>query len=75
MTTKKLIEILSVLPDDCVVMSNSGWECDPSDVEGIWYSEELNEVHLTQGGRYENREGYSCRNKCFKKIYCNINTY
>lgn len=75
MTANKLIEVLRKLPDDCIIMSNSGWECDETDIGGVWYSEELNEAHLTQGGRYEAEKGYSLhrtgREKAkFKMIYC-----
>ena len=55
MTKAKLLAILGKVPDDATLMSNSGWECDPTDMDGVWYSAELNEVHFTQGheSRYE----------------------
>ena len=77
MTAKKLIDILKELPDNCKVMSNSGWECSPTDIEGVWYCETLNEVHFTQGGNFEDENGYDFtagewKNHKFKKIYCNV---
>ena len=73
MTANKLIEVLRKLPDDCLIMSNSGRECDETDIGGVWYSKELNEAHLTQG--YEAKDGYSLhrtgRDKIkFEMIYC-----
>lgn len=75
MTTSELIKYLNVLPPDCKVMSNSGWECCETNIGGIWYSESTNEVHLTQGGECEKEEGYNRHalreNKSdFKMIYC-----
>ena len=71
MINSKLIAILATLPSDADVVSNSGWECDPTDIGGIWYCEERNEIHLTQGGEYRKKykpvSGY--RNSIFKCIY------
>lgn len=58
MTVKELTRILQILPEDCVVMSNSGWECDPTDIGAIWYNKDKNEAHLTQGGFGEMKYGY-----------------
>ena len=58
MTASKLISILATLPENSTVVSNSGWECDPTDIGGIYYCKETNEIHLTQGGNYENDYGY-----------------
>lgn len=69
MTAAELREHLQKVPDNCVVMSNSGWECDPTDIDGVWYCPEVNEVHLTRGGETEYKPawGYSGQ---FVKIYC-----
>lgn len=48
MTVGKILEIFSKLPADCTIASDSGWECDPTDIEQIWYIKEFNEVYLTQ---------------------------
>ncbi len=48
MTVGKLLNILSELPVDCTIASDSGWECDPTDIEQIWYIKEFNEVYFTQ---------------------------
>lgn len=75
MTKAELIQHLSVLPDDCTIMSNSGWECSESDIGGIWYNRSTNECHLTQGGSFQNehgyrRIGYPGDEKDFEKIFC-----
>ena len=58
MTVQELTQHLSKVPQDARVMSNSGWEGCETDIGGIWYSKNRNEVHLTQGGYYERLEGY-----------------
>lgn len=74
MTAAELITHLQKVPADCTVMSNSGWECDPTDIGGIWYNKRENEVHLTQGGKVQNEFGYKPifggRSEDFEKIYC-----
>ena len=49
MTIEKLIKITKDLPRDAKVMSDSGWECDATDCDGVYYSKELNIIVLTQG--------------------------
>ena len=73
MTAKELREQLRKVPDYCVVMSNSGWERDPTDIDGVWYYPEGNEVHLTRGGKYEAEDGYKPDWGYpgeFVKVYC-----
>ena len=75
MTKAELIQHLSALPDDCIIMSNSGWEYGESDIGGIWYNRNTNECHLTQGGAFQNahgyeRIGYPGDEKNFEKIFC-----
>lgn len=65
MTVIDLIPKLVILPGDTKVISNSGWEGE-TNVDGIWYNEEIKEVHLTQGTEFELQNGY--RNG-FKLIY------
>lgn len=70
MTASKLISILATLPGNATVVSNSGWECDPTDIGGIYYCKETNEIHLTQGGNFENDYGYKpCNGLSYKCIY------
>jgi hypothetical protein len=64
MTVQDMISHISVLPADAEILSNSGWECDPTDIGGIWYNPQLNEVHLTQGGEYQKEYGYKPGFKC-----------
>ena len=66
MTNDEMAKFLVTLPPDCKVICNTGWEFE-ADINGIWYSESLNEVHLTQGGTFEKNHGYK---NGFKLIYC-----
>lgn len=70
MTKNELIKILAQIPDDAALMSNSGWECGETEMDGVWYNAELNEVHFTQGGEYERNTGYSVERYCedLKKV-------
>lgn len=88
MTKDELIEILSDnrIPNDAVIMSDSGWECDPTDIGGIWYNKDKNLVVLTQGGDFELKtyRAYTkkkieqlkhcsyeyCKGKGWEMIYC-----
>ena len=49
------------IPEDAIMLSDSGWECGPSDMDGIYYSEGKNEIMITQEGNkydryYDNEE-------------------
>lgn len=58
MTYKELNEILKKnnIQEDVEIMSNSGWECGATPIEGIFYSPSKNQVHLVStkewGGEY-----------------------
>ena len=51
MTLGKLIKIMkdNNIPDEAVLLSDSGWECGATDMDGIWYSESTNVVIFKQG--------------------------
>jgi hypothetical protein len=51
MTFGKLKEILEKnnIPDNTILLSDSGWECDATDIDGIYYNKEKNIVVFTQG--------------------------
>lgn len=66
MTTTELISHLNKLPKDCLVICNTGWEFE-SEINGVWYSKDRNECHLTQGGQYEKERGYE---DGFEMIFC-----
>lgn len=42
------------IPDSAKLMSDSGWECDATDMDGIFYSRAKNVVVFTQD--YNNRD-------------------
>ncbi len=37
------------IPDDVELLSDSGWECGETDMDGVWYSKEANCIVFTQG--------------------------
>ena len=50
MTFAKLNKIIEEnhIPHDVKLMSDSGWECDATDMDGIFYNREKNEIVFTQ---------------------------
>lgn len=50
MTYKKLKEIIerNGVPEDVHLMSNSGWECSATEMDGVYWNPEANEVHFIQ---------------------------
>ena len=51
MTLGKFKEICQQnnIPDDVELLSDSGWECCETDMNGVWYSKEANCIVFTQG--------------------------
>lgn len=49
MTIEKFLSLLSEVPDDATMLSDSGWECGPTDMDGVFYNKEKNEITFTQG--------------------------
>lgn len=44
------------IPDDVTMLSDSGWECSATDMDGIYYNAEEKEIVFTQSGdEYETR--------------------
>ena len=42
------------IPDDVVLMSDSGWECGATNMDGIYYNKKKNTIVFTQcGDRYD----------------------
>ena len=54
MTYKELKEIIenNKIPEDVHFMSNSGWECCATEMDGVYYSPSANEIHFTQDSDY-----------------------
>lgn len=46
---KKIIEENNI-PENVTLRSNSGWECNATEMDGVWYSKEDNVIHFTQDG-------------------------
>ena len=40
------------IPKDVHFMSDSGWECDPTEMDGVFYNKLSNTIVFTQGGRH-----------------------
>ena len=56
MTIGKFTKILkdNNIPEDAVMLSDSGWECSATDMEGIYYNQDTNKLVFTQSGdKYE----------------------
>lgn len=51
MTTGQLFNIFKQnnIPNDAVLMSDSGWECWATEMDGIYYNKITNTVVFTQG--------------------------
>ena len=61
MTFEKLSKIIkdNNIPDDVHLMSDSGWECCATEMDGVYYNESKNEIVFTQGFDFEDYEdGY-----------------
>lgn len=43
------------IPKDVHFMSDSGWECDPTEMDGVFYNRQSNTIVFTQGGLSERR--------------------
>lgn len=62
MTIALLKQILKEnnIPDDVHLMSDSGWECDATEMDGVMYNKQENTIVFAQGGyihrRYEGDE-------------------
>lgn len=67
MTFKELQTIIkdNNIPDDVHLTSDSGWECDATEMDGVYYNETLNKIVFTQGtfGNYHYDD-----NDAWKKI-------
>lgn len=66
MTFRKLAGIIKEnnIPEDVHLMSDSGWECCATEMNGIFYCKEENRIVITQGGRkynpYDDPATYIC---------------
>ena len=50
MTVKELNRILTAnnIPEDALLMSDSGWECGATDMDGVYYNSKENIIVFTQ---------------------------
>lgn len=82
MTLEQLTDLMiqNNIPLNVRLMSDSGWECDATEMNGIWYHKKNNILVFTQGGKYEKEkylehdEGFGCfgyrKELGWKMIYC-----
>lgn len=56
------------IPENVKLMSDSGWECDATDMDGIYYSSNDNVIVFTQNGN--SFESYY-KDKNWKLLHCN----
>lgn len=77
MTKELLLKILSdkSIPSDARIMSDSGWEGDATDMDGVFYNREKNELVFTQGGLYEVSDYFLYTKKVLQKIGYLSKTY
>lgn len=61
MTYKELKEIIEKnnISEDVHFMSNSGWECCATEMDGVYYSPSANEIHFTQNSQYCTANDYA----------------
>ena len=66
MTYELLTKIIEEnnIPKNVKMMSDSGWECDETEMDGIFYNKQENKMIFTQEGdtygRWYNRKGWIC---------------
>lgn len=55
MTFEELNELMKIhqIPRNVRLMSDSGWECEATDMNGIYYNWKENIIVFTQGGSYD----------------------
>ena len=55
MTFKELNDLIEKhnIPKDVKLMSNSGWECSPTDMDGVYYFKKDKLIIFTQGSKYD----------------------
>ena len=55
MTYEQLSNIIinNNIPTNVRLMSDSGWECDPTDMDGVYYNKKNNIIVFTQGDSFD----------------------
>lgn len=61
MTVNEMIKKLEGIPEDAIVLSDSGWEADASSVDEVFFNEDDNEIVLTQFSHSSEYDGPSYR--------------
>lgn len=64
---QKIIEKHNI-PKNVHLTSDSGWECNATEMDGIYYNQSINEIVFTQeGSEYDNPPYYESDN--WKRLY------
>lgn len=58
MTFEKLKELIKKynIPSNVKLLSDSGWECDPTEMDGVFYNEKENHIIFTQEFEHSNKK-------------------
>jgi len=68
MTFEKLKELIEKynIPSNVKLLSDSGWECDATEMDGVFYNEEENHIIFTQEFEHSNKKYLG--NKDYKEL-------
>ena len=68
MTLDKLKTLCAIhrIPSSVKLLSDSGWECDETEMDGVYYNRDKNVIIFTQGGSYEDVRPY--RNDAYGEL-------
>lgn len=71
MTFKQLESIIieNNIPEDVKLMSDSGWECGATDMDGVYYHEKDNIIVFTQYSEYYNTYPYPAIQGVFMEAF------
>ena len=63
----KLVQKYNISPD-CKMMSDSGWECNETEMDGTYYSREANQIIFTQN-LYGDCQGIEYGDHTYEQLY------
>ena len=68
MTLKELLKIVEKnnIAEDVIFLSDSGWECSATEMNGVWYNAEDNIIVFTQRASRYDKEYF--KNKNWKNL-------
>ena len=57
------------IPDNVLLLSHSGWECNATDMDGIWYCKDKNVIVITQGDTFVFKESQDNLNEAVENYF------